>query len=207
MVQLVSSEDNSLGPLQSLNSILRTYDPKTHYLQLVSNTPPIVRLMEKKAQQEKALGAEKKAKQKRARAIGRSEVQVTWESAQGDLTHKIGLIRNIIERGDRVDIAFIHKPANSGTLLSGAALKRVQERYPATVREELADVAKEFKPDTKDQRMTMMYLEPTKDIRDAVLKKMDATDEEKSKLKEAKKMERRLKEEERLRKAKAREDK
>src|SRR5690349_7759191 len=46
-VQLVSPEDNSLGPPRSLSSILSTYSPQTHSLVLVSQDPPIVRLVEK----------------------------------------------------------------------------------------------------------------------------------------------------------------
>lgn len=204
-VQLVSSEDNSLGPPQSLASILSSYSTKTHYLHLVSSDPPIVKLIGKKAQQEKVILQEKKAKAKRARVMETSEVQITWESAKGDLMHKIALVRNILERGDRVEIAFIHKPAHTGNLLAGAALKKVQETFPATTKSELADVSKQWKDDRIEPAIRVIYLEPTKEVRDEVLRKLDESESSKDKLKEAKKKERRAKEEERMRKAKARE--
>jgi translation initiation factor IF-3 len=183
---------------------LSSYSTKTHYLHLVSSNPPIVKLIEKKAQQEKTVMQEKKAKAKRARVMETSEVQITWESAKGDLMHKIALVRGILERGDRVEIAFIHKPANTGNLLTGAALKKVQESFPALTKDELAGIAREWKEDRVEPAMRVIYLEPTKEIRDEVLKKLDESADEKSRAKEAKKAERRAKEEERLKRAKAR---
>jgi hypothetical protein len=183
---------------------LSTYSTKTHYLHLVSTDPPIVKLIEKKVQQEKDFLQEKKAKAKRARVMETSEVQITWESAKGDLMHKLGLIKNILERGDRVEIAFIHKPAHSGNLLAGAALKKVQETFPALTREHLVGIAREWKDERVEPAIRVIYFEPTKDIRDEVLKKLDESADEKSRLKEAKKQERRAKEEERLKRAKAR---
>lgn len=184
---------------------MSSYSTRTHYLHLVSSDPPIVKLIEKKAQQEKTVLQEKKAKAKRARGMETSEVQITWESAKGDLMHKIALVRGILERGDRVEIAFIHKPANTGNLLAGAALKRAQELLPATTKSELAEVAKEWKEDRVEPAIRVIYLEPTKEVRDEVLRKLDESADEKKDLKNAKKAERRAKEEERFRRAKARE--
>jgi hypothetical protein len=69
----------------------------------------------------------------------------------------------------------------------------------------LADVSKQWKDDRIEPAIRVIYLEPTKEVRDEVLRKLDESESSKDKLKEAKKKERRAKEEERMRKAKARE--
>ena len=51
-------------------------------------------------------------------------MQVSWESAAGDLEHKVAVAKAILERGDRLELVFAHKKgAAQHALLSGSKLK------------------------------------------------------------------------------------
>lgn len=202
VVQLVSATDNSLGPPVDLASILSSYNPQTHTLTLVSQDPPIVKLVEKREAQLKMKATEDKARKRRARAMETSELQVSWESARGDMEHKVALARGILERGDRLELVFAHKKGARGQgLLAGAKLEAARQAALELFETELESVGKQWKDPLVTQSMTALYYEPSKDLRDEVIRRADEADDEKAREKERKKEERRKKEEERAKKA------
>ena len=108
VVQLVDQETGKPGPPHNLKDILASIDETTHYLELVSETPALVKIFDK---------AEKKirylAQKARARASAqrnqRKEIQLTWSTQPGDIAHKLAKVREELEKGCRVDLVFAPK--------------------------------------------------------------------------------------------------
>jgi hypothetical protein len=164
-----------------------------------------VRLIEKREAQMKDKAAHDKAKKRRARAMETSEVQVSWESATGDLEHKVAVAKAILERGDRLELVFAHKKgAAQHTLLSGSKLEAAKQAALSMFAHELEGISIKWKEDLVTPKMTAMFYEPSRELRQEALKKVEEAEEEKAREKEKKKEERRRKEEERLKRAAAR---
>lgn len=209
-VQLVSSEDNTLGPPEPLSGILSRFSTKTHTISLVSSSPPIVRVHAKSEIQKADRAAKDKAKARRKTKQETSELQVTWESAMGDLQHKLNQAKQILMHGDRLDLVFTSRAKNASPApqYEGKKLKRAQETILGMFTTELGELASKRKEDVvaSGGAMVTMYYEPHTDLRQQALDKAEEAAEQKAREKQAKKEERRIKEEERRRKAQLEEE-
>lgn len=209
-VQLVSSEDNTLSPPQRMADILARYSAKTHTIHLVSSSPPIVRVFAKSDLQKADRSAKEKAKSRRKTKQETSELQVTWESATGDLQHKLNQAKHILSEGDRLDLVFTSRAKNASAApqYDGRKLKRAQETILNMFTTELGEIAFKRKEDAISTNGTMvtMYYEPNKDLRQQALDKAEEAADQKAREKQAKKEERRIKEEERRKKAQIEEE-
>ncbi|KZT74476.1 hypothetical protein DAEQUDRAFT_761324 [Daedalea quercina L-15889] len=140
VVKLVDRETGRLGDeWLALADILKTVDRKREYLELVGEKPdPIVKVFKSSdIFNKKRLEAEKK-KAKRVQ----KEVQVSWAISPGDLEHKLEKVREELEAGNRVDLAYVTK--------SGQA-KPTKEQMGARAEESvkvLSDVGTEWKERT-----------------------------------------------------------
>ncbi|KAJ9120903.1 hypothetical protein QFC22_002838 [Naganishia vaughanmartiniae] len=210
-VQLVSSTDNTLGPPEPLRDILSRFSTKTHTISLVSSHPPIVRVHAKAEIQKADRAAKDKAKARRKTKQETSELQVTWESAQGDLQHKLNQAKQILSHGDRLDLVFTSRAKNASPApqYEGKKLKRAQEMILGLFTSELEGIASKRKEDVVGGvggSMVTMYYEPHSDLRQQALEKAEELAEQKASEKQARKEERRIKEEERRRKAQLEEE-
>jgi translation initiation factor IF-3 len=207
-VQLVSSETNTLSPPTRLSEIQARYPAKTHTISLVSSSPPIVRVFAKTDLQKADRSAKEKAKAKRKVRQETTELQVTWESAEGDLRHKLNQGKHVLESGDRLDLVFSSrgKNASAAPQFEGRKLKSAQEMILGMFERELGELGVKRKEDMKGGTMVTMFYEPNKDLRQQALDKAEEAAEVKAKEKQARKEERRIKEEERRRKAQVEEE-
>ncbi|KAJ9108105.1 hypothetical protein QFC19_002570 [Naganishia cerealis] len=209
-VQLVSSADNTLGPPEPLRDILSRFSTKTHTISLVSSSPPIVRVHAKSELQKADRVAKDKAKVRRKTKQETSELQVTWESAMGDLQHKLNQAKHMLMHGDRLDLVFTSRAKNASPApqYEGKKLKKAQETILGMFTTELEQLATKRKEDVvaSNGAMVTMYYEPHSDLRQQALDKAEEAAEQKAKEKQAKKEERRIKEEERRRKAQLEEE-
>ena len=194
-VQLVQP-DSSLSPPTSLNALLRTYDPSTHFLQLVSHSPPIVKVLDKEEERLRQLKAEQKARARRKLAPEEKEVQVSWTAADGDLRHKAELARQMLERGDRVQLAFA--PRQGDTRRIGEDAKEAVVR----VFEEVLDgVGARWRDDMKTKTAWVCYYGPDEKIRKAVRSEVEEREIKRKMDKEERKEARRKREEDKLKRA------
>ncbi|GHJ84385.1 hypothetical protein NliqN6_0787 [Naganishia liquefaciens] len=202
-VQVVSSEDKTLSPPQRMSDLLARYPAKTHSVQLVSSSPPIVRVFAKADLQKADRSAKEKAKARRKVKQETSELQVTWESATGDLQHKLNQAKHILSEGDRLDLVFTSRAKNASPApqFAGKKLKAAQDSILGMFTTALEEIAYKRKEDVVSGTMITMYYEPNKDLRQQALDKAEEAAEQKAREKQAKKEERRIKEEERRRKA------
>lgn len=209
----IRQEDGKLSEPRRLRELLGTYDVKTHTLQLVSNEPPIVRLVAKKDLQQNERQAAAKAKARRQTSMHESDLQVTWESAPGDLDHKLAQAKSILqEGGDRLKLAFSSNAKSSkspplnpdGTPKPPPPLTAKQESVATHFLTSLEPIAKEWRDRHHSHKSTVFYLQPRDDIREEHRRKVEEALEAKESDKERKKRERREKEEERRRKAEER---
>lgn len=207
-VQLVSSTSNTLSEPTLLSEILAQYPAKTHTIALVSSSPPIVRVFAKTDLQKADRSAREKAKAKRKVRQETTELHVTWESAEGDLRHKLNQGRHVLESGDRLDLVFSSRGKNvsSAPQYEGRKLKAAQEGIIGMFEAELGELGVKRKEDLVAGTTRTMFYEPNKDLRQQALDKAEEAAEVKAREKQARKEERRIKEEERRRRAQLEEE-
>lgn len=210
-VHLVSSADNSLSPPQRMTDILARYPAKTHTIRLVSSAPPIVRVFARAELQKADRSAKERARARRKVKQETSELQVTWESAQGDLQHKLNQAKHILSEGDRLDLVFTSRAKNASAApqYEGKKLARAQDAILTMFTTELASIAFKRKEDarsTANGTMVSMYYEPNKDLRQQALDRAEEAADQKAREKQARKEERRAKEEERRHRAQQEEE-
>ncbi|EAL20718.1 hypothetical protein CNBE0830 [Cryptococcus deneoformans B-3501A] len=185
VVRLIGPE--GLLPPQRLSSILSTYSTSTHTLALVSvdGEYPVVKLVSKAEERDREKEKEEKSKVKRKISMEEKEVQVSWQSAKGDLGHKLEMAKGILEKGDRVQVVFANR-------------RRAEPGI-------LEEVGKKWKEDDKNRGLWVLYYNPLDSVRQEVEKKVleaeQAKKEEKEKAKQEKLEARRKKEERRRQRA------
>ncbi|OXG17288.1 hypothetical protein C366_03373 [Cryptococcus neoformans Tu401-1] len=188
VVRLIGRE--GLLPPQRLSSILSTYSTSTHTLTLVS-----VDAEERDREKEK----EEKSKVKRKISMEEKEVQVSWQSAKGDLGHKLEMAKGILEKGDRVQVVFANRRR------AEAVNERQKEEIVAMFEGTLEEVGKKWKEDDKNRGLWVLYYNPLDSVRQEVEKKVLEAErvkkEEKEKAKQEKLETRRKKEERRRQRA------
>jgi hypothetical protein len=195
IVQLVDPETNSLrdpAPLQSIK-----YDKTTHELRLVSDSPPVVKLVDLAVEAEKAKLLEIKLKMNRKTAFEEKEVQISWASADGDLQHKLDIAKGFLERGDRVNLVFAPKASGSPAEVSQARKEEMISFFEEGMQEHGVTWRERETTKTTD----VIYWQAKSDIMKEKKVKVSEAELEKKRLKEEKKEARRKKEEERKNKA------
>ncbi|WVF69867.1 hypothetical protein IAT40_004648 [Kwoniella sp. CBS 6097] len=199
-VQLVDPTTNHLLDPQPLRAVLATYDQSTHTLVLVSvdKEVPIVKLVDKIEERRKERESEEKAKLKKKMAMEEKEVQVSWQSAQGDIKHKLDLAKSLLEKGDRVQVVFANRKRGE------TVPDPKKNEIIASFDEVLGEVGNKWKDDSISKGLWVLYYNPLESTRSQVQNKVRQAENDKRKEKEEKKEARRRKEEERRAKAEAR---
>jgi translation initiation factor IF-3 len=195
-VQLVDPETGSLHPVQPIHSI--KYDKTTHDLRMVSSDPPIVKLINLVEEAEKARESEVKMKMNRKTAFEDKEVQISWNSADGDLRHKLDIARGFLERGDRVHMVFAPKGTGAGVAEVSQARKEEMLGY---FEQGMDDLGMKWRDELKTKSSVVVYWQASNQLRQEKRTKVNEAELAKRRLNNEKKEARRLKEEERKRKA------
>lgn len=167
---------------------------------LVSSSPPIVKLLNKEDERAKLREAETKDRVRRKFAIEEKEVQVSWNSAVGDLRHKLDIARGILEKGDRVQLVFAPRSGGGG----GGGNEVGQGRKDEIIRmfeEGLSGVGGKWREDERTRLTVVCYWQAKDAVRNERRKQVLEAEEEKRKEKEERREARRRKQEERERKA------
>ncbi|KAF9457995.1 hypothetical protein BDZ94DRAFT_1271719 [Collybia nuda] len=156
IVQLVDPITGKLSePLPLMTIIESLPDKKLEYVELVSEDPaPIVKIINKKDAFEKRKLAKKKASAVAKKNV-QKEVQLTWGAAEGDYAHKVGRVREELEKGHRIDLVFSHKKGQDLP-----TPEEMQQQVQTTV-EMLADVGKEWKPPEYRGKIAAVFLQGT----------------------------------------------
>lgn len=194
-VQLVDPETNQLREPAPLHSI--KYDNTTHELRLVSDSPPVVKLIDLAEEAEKAKLLEIKLKMNRKTAFEEKEVQISWTSADGDLQHKLDIAKGFLERGDRVNLVFAPKASGTPTEIS----QNRKEEMIAFFESGMQEYGTTWRDRETTKTTDVIYWQAKSDIMKEKKVKVSEAELEKKRLKEEKKEARRRKEEERKLKA------
>lgn len=196
IVQLVDATTNTLTDPQPLHSI--RFDKTTHELRLVSDSPPVVKLISLADEAEKAKALEVKLKLNRKTAFEDKEVQISWNSADGDLRHKLDIARGFLERGDRVHMVFAPKGTGAGVPEISQVRK---EEILSYFEHGMEDLGMRWRDELKTKTSVVVYWQASSAVRQEKKLKVNEAELSKRKIKDEKKEQRRLKEEERKRKA------
>ena len=192
-VHVRDPETGSLTPLQPLERVLRSIDESVECAYLVSTDPPVVRIrtIASLIAQEKEKLAIEEARKRLVSAD--KEVQVSWNAADGDLAMKVRQARQLIEKGDKVNIIFARKAGGKKSIVKPERMQEILEMFNAA----LADIATKCKADDVRPKITTSYWEPIASVRSAAA--MEATKHSQSNKsdRDAKKEARRKKDEER----------
>ena len=112
IVQMCYDDGKISGPMSSL--VLYESLPKNYILNLVRPDPPIVHIFEKTEESKAAAKVERKASKVKQRkqelAMEQKEVQMTWDVSWADANHKMGKVREILEKGQRAAVVIAAKP-------------------------------------------------------------------------------------------------
>jgi len=151
LVHLVDPESQKLRDLAPIADVISSISLRDYYVELVSQGPPIVRIVNRKV----ALAA-KKAQQARVKKtkVENKEVQMTWNVADTDIVHKLRKAREHLSAGNLVDVAFAPK-ARQPVLKPPEMVKKLD-----LVCEMLKDVAEERQPRTFERNVGVVYLRP-----------------------------------------------
>lgn len=151
-VQLVN-DDGRLDPPAPLTHIITSIDPKTHFVELVSEDPqPIVKIKSKKQEYDKQKDWKRKQKETAASNI-QKEIQMTWGVESGDLIHKLKKVRKELEKGNRVDLVYAPK-ANQELPSRQTMETRINETL-----EMMSDIAKEWMPRRCEKGVAVLYFQ------------------------------------------------
>lgn len=120
--RLVHPETSEHVAPVSLAATLRALDPKTHRLiQLSDNSPsspvpsiPVCKIISKKEAYEsdkkrKLLQKEQKRVQKVVTEQGQKTIELNWAIAEGDLSHRLGRLKEFLGEGRRVEVVLAGK--------------------------------------------------------------------------------------------------
>lgn len=156
-ITLVDPATGSLMAPASLHSLLSQLDRTRYSLILAdaSHSPPICRILDKKAVYAKAQAKKGKAKDKAAGegsvASGPAkEVQLSWSTSPHDLAHKLGKARELLEKRGKVNVVLVGKkgqPAVQGD---------VKAQIQRSVESALEEVGKLSKPATVNGGQTIL---------------------------------------------------
>lgn len=149
VVHLVDPQTEKLLPLEPLADILARVKMQTHFVELVGQDPPVVKIIDRKE-----AAAERKAHKIHLKKsqMEQKELQLSWNSAPADIQHKLKKARAMLEDGDMVNIAFARKAKQKPPPLEDME-ERLQE-----VAKSLEDVAIEKRPMTLERGVGIVYL-------------------------------------------------
>jgi len=152
IVQLVN-EDGRLDLPAPLSHIIASIDPKTHYVELVSEDPqPIVKIRNKKEEYNKQKQWKRRQKEVAANNI-QKEIQMTWGVESGDLVHKLKKVRKELEKGNRVDLVYAPK------VNQAIPSRRTMETRIEETLEMMSDIAKEWMPRRFENGVAVLYFQ------------------------------------------------
>ncbi|TFK43088.1 hypothetical protein BDQ12DRAFT_642483 [Crucibulum laeve] len=155
VVKLVDPETGRLTEPRRLVDIIASIDKSTHFVELVTvDNGPIVKIVSKKEAFLKRHVAKVQAKLVTQRNV-QKEMQITWGTEPGDLAHKLAKVRQELEKGHRVDLAFA--PKKKRKLPTPEEMK---ERLEEIV-ESFADVSKEWKEREFRNNVAAIFLQST----------------------------------------------
>ncbi|KAI0637655.1 hypothetical protein C8Q77DRAFT_1047117 [Trametes polyzona] len=152
VVRLVNPETGALDPPTRLREVLARLNPKTHFLELVTEDPePIVKMHDRKLLYDRE--RTKKRVQASKKPPEEKEVQLTWGVGTADMEFKLKKVRAELEDGNRVNLVFA--PKRGQTLPT----PEQQETIVGEALSLLADVGKEYKARTVQKQAVAVFLE------------------------------------------------
>ena len=152
LVQLVDQETGRLNPPTALSAVMASIDRKTHFVELVKETPfPIVKIADKKA----VYAAMKRLQRTKKPPISTKEIQLTWCAGAADWDHKLRKVREELEKGNRVDVVLTPKRGKRVP-----SLPEMEARVQDTLAR-LHDAGKEWKPREQEGYLIALHLQGT----------------------------------------------
>lgn len=148
------THDGRLSAPTTITRVLSLLDRRGYYIQLVSQKPPVVKIVNKSEEYNRKKQEQEQAKLLKAKHVHK-ELQLTWATGEADATHKLEKAREDLARGFRVDIVFEHKRGQPSP-----SHQQMQERVQAVV-DSLADVSMEWKERQIQRRIAAVFLRGT----------------------------------------------
>lgn len=202
-VQIVDEETNQLSEPVLLYQVLETFDHETHALKLVSEDPPVAKIVNIVEDRRKEREHDARLKLAKRLAVEDKELQVGWHGAPSDMQHKLQTARAIVEKGDRVHLVFANRVSGGGKRPKFVPDER-KAQIISLFEDGMSDVASKWKEDERTKGLWVMYWHPQSSISTEVRAKVVDSIVDGKRRKEEQKEARRLKQEERVRKAKER---
>lgn len=154
-VRVVDPQTERLSPArQPLQTLLSSLDLKKWTVELVAEMPePIVRISDRKEAYQRYKEQRKALKKGLKAGVAPKEIQLTWSTASGDVSHKLAQARLHLEKGHKVDVVF--GPKKRQRL---PPVKEMQARAHHVL-SELQDVAKEWKEREMTGAIMIMFFQ------------------------------------------------
>ena len=148
------SHGGRLSAPTTVGHLLSMLDRRGYFIQLVSQRPPIVRIVSKSDEYNRRKQEQEQAKVSKAKQ-SHKEVQFSWAISEADAVHKMGKAREELERGFRVDLVFTHKRGHPVP-----SEQEMKQRLAAVV-ESLAGIGREWRERQFQRRTAVVYLQGT----------------------------------------------
>ncbi|KAJ7590592.1 hypothetical protein C8J56DRAFT_537581 [Mycena floridula] len=103
----VIDEQGGLAP-GKMSQLLETI-PKSKFVELVRESPPMVKIIDKEEARAK-VKLKKDREKEMKRRNQHKEFQLSWSSAEGDVAHKVERVKEMLAQGALVDVVFAPKP-------------------------------------------------------------------------------------------------
>ena len=161
------NEDGTLGELRSMRQIMYDVDLKTHSVLLVSEDPPVIKIVSRieEMRAEKRRSFDQKTQKKMQ--LPEKEVQISWNSADGDLETKLNHAKGLLENGHKVMLVFAPR--------GGRKKRQTPERMEfmaGFMDKGLAEVATKWRDDEFRGRVVSSYWQPQQEVTAAIRSKV-----------------------------------
>ncbi|ORX39260.1 hypothetical protein BD324DRAFT_649343 [Kockovaella imperatae] len=188
------NDDGRLNGLVPLHRIRAAVNLQTHHVVLVSEDPPVVKVIAKTDLQAFERRREADLKTAKKLQIQEKEVQISWSAADGDIQTKLSQAKNHLAKGDRVLLIFAPRQGSKKR-----ALPERMEHIVGLFDKGLEDTAEKWKDDEFKGRVVTSHWQPLKTVAAALKNKVLEQEDNKARSKDEKK-------EQRKREARARQE-
>ena len=147
---------------------MSTINFSTHFVELVSANPPIVKVFDRGEDIRHRQAALAKSKRQRMLKQADREVQVSWTAADADLEFKLKMARRFMEEGDRATVVFAQKKGSKKKVSPDR-----QEEMVEMFNKGLGDIGTKWKDDDLRGRSFTAFWAPNEDLKDAAREKLD----------------------------------
>ncbi|TFK28688.1 hypothetical protein FA15DRAFT_753359 [Coprinopsis marcescibilis] len=152
LVSIRDRRTKMIGKLQRLEDVFKEYPEDKFLVELVSEEPPVVEVLNLTESRVNTL-LERQYKNQTGTKVISKEIQLTWSMGEADEAHKLQKVREELEKGHRVDVVFVPKKG-----VTAPTFWEMQGKL-AKIQTSLEDISMEWKAIRIAKPLSVIYLQ------------------------------------------------